>query len=217
MSTTSKSPRKVAIQALRIGERILAPYSNRFSPKTFTQPQLLACLALKLILITNYRGITAYLRDMPGLCETLRLKRVPHYTTLQKAVARLLQLSTVRDFLETTARIGLPSRNGKIIIETAAADSTGFESGQISPYFVQRRARGKKTLEKQDYQTISRNKKTPAAPTRNKIHTQHLDSVGAMGDWAHHPSASPRSSHEVSLLIQQSQQPGIILVGGALP
>jgi hypothetical protein len=44
MSVTSKSPQDVAREALAAGTAALAPYSHKFSPKKFTQPQLLACL-----------------------------------------------------------------------------------------------------------------------------------------------------------------------------
>jgi len=67
MSTTSKSPRKVALVALAVAEQSLPPYSHRFSPKMFTQPQLFACLAIKTFFRADYRGVTAILTDMPEL------------------------------------------------------------------------------------------------------------------------------------------------------
>jgi DDE family transposase len=42
MSTTSKSPRRVAAVAYEVGRRSLPEYASRFSRKDFTQPQLLA-------------------------------------------------------------------------------------------------------------------------------------------------------------------------------
>ena len=47
MSLTNKSPQDVAREALAAGTAALTLYSHKFSPKTFTQPQLFACLALK--------------------------------------------------------------------------------------------------------------------------------------------------------------------------
>ena len=69
MSTTSKSPRKVALVALDIGQKSLPRYSHLCSPKKFTQPQLLACLVLKEFFRTDYRGIMGILTDTPNLCE----------------------------------------------------------------------------------------------------------------------------------------------------
>ncbi|MDP6543923.1 MAG: hypothetical protein QGH60_08010 [Phycisphaerae bacterium] len=96
MSTTSKSPRKVALVALAVAEQTLPPYSHRFSPRTFTQPQLFVCLAIKTFFRTDYRGVTAILADMPDLCTAIGLLKVPHFTTLQKAACRLMASAVPR-------------------------------------------------------------------------------------------------------------------------
>ena len=85
MSTTSKSPRKVLLAAYKVGQRSLPQFSHRFSPKTFTLSQLFACLVLKSFLKSDYRGVVEFLADCPELCRTIELKKVPHFTTLQKA------------------------------------------------------------------------------------------------------------------------------------
>ena len=90
MSQTSKSPRKVALEALAVAQEILPAYSHRFSPKKFTQHQLFALLVLKTHQRQDYRGMVALLADMPELVRELGLPCVPHYTTLQKAAERLL-------------------------------------------------------------------------------------------------------------------------------
>ncbi len=131
MSITSKSPRKVALVALRIAERSLPAYAHRFAPKTFTQPQLVACLALKTFHRTDYRGIVAILHDGPELCELLGLKRVPHFTTLQKAAQRLLGCRTVHRLLAQVATHLRPRRRN---VRRGASDASGFEAGQVSPY-----------------------------------------------------------------------------------
>lgn len=63
MALTSKSPQAVALVALATARRSLPAYSHKNSPKTFTQHQLFACLALKNFLKTDYRGIVAHLAD----------------------------------------------------------------------------------------------------------------------------------------------------------
>ena len=71
MSLTSKSPQDVAREALAAGTAALALYSHILSPKTYTQPQLLACLVLKKFFKADYRGISTILREHSDLCEIL--------------------------------------------------------------------------------------------------------------------------------------------------
>ena len=91
MSTTSKNPIAVAQAALKAGEAALAPYSHPKSPHKFTQPQLFALLVLRQFFRLDYRGLVTWLENWPLLCETLGLKRVPHYSTLCYAEDRLLK------------------------------------------------------------------------------------------------------------------------------
>src|SRR5450432_1408532 len=140
MSRTSKSPRKVASEALAVAEESLIAYSSRFSRKDFTQHQLFACLVLKKFFKTDYRGIVEILRDCPDLATTIGLKKVPHFTTLQKASDRLLSQSSASQLLDATIHRTLGDRPH---IALAALDSTGLECGQVSPYFVRRRSREK--------------------------------------------------------------------------
>jgi hypothetical protein len=138
MSRTSKSPRRVASVALAIGERSLPRYAHRFAPRTFTQPQLFACLVLKAFFKTDYRGIVAQLSDNPTLCADMGLARIPHFTTLQKAACRLLRFQTVRRLIEATLRLAMGRKKQ---LQRVAIDASGFESRRISPYFVRRRDR----------------------------------------------------------------------------
>ena len=144
MSLTSKSPRTVALEALAAGEMALPAYSHPCSPRKFTQPQLFACLALKAFFRTDYRGVVAILADCTDLVSALGLKCVPHFTTLQKACERLLGFGPAQDLLRATVRRRLGEGPH---VELAAADSTGLEARQVSPYFVKRRAKGQKPSE----------------------------------------------------------------------
>src|SRR4051812_12942789 len=96
MSTTTKSPLAVARRALRAGAAALPPYSHRFSPRTYTQPQLFACLALKAFFKTDYRGVAQLLADLTDLAAALGLRSAPHFTTLHKAGKRLLRQPRLR-------------------------------------------------------------------------------------------------------------------------
>ena len=67
MGATSKSPWKVLLTGYLVGKLALPDYSHKCSPKTYTQPQLFACLVLKEFLHRDYRGIENLLNDTPEL------------------------------------------------------------------------------------------------------------------------------------------------------
>ena len=118
--------------------RSIPAYSHKFSPKTFTQHQLFACLALKSFLKTDYRGLTAHLADHPPLVEMLELRRVPHFTTVEKAAKRLLKAAPARHLLDSTVSMHLGRRRR---VKRSAIDSTGLECSAASGYFIRRRTR----------------------------------------------------------------------------
>lgn len=136
VAITSKSPRDVVLAALATARRALPAYGHRYSPKVFTQHQLFACLVLKNFLKTDYRGVVAHLADHPALVETIELKKVPHFTTLQKASRRLLATDKARRLLDATVRQQMGRRRR---VRSAAIDSTGLQCGTASAYFVRRR------------------------------------------------------------------------------
>ena len=85
----TESPLAFTQQALAVARAALPPYASKFAKRTYTRHQHAAILALKVFLKTNYRGVVAYLRDWSDLRGALGLARVPHFTTVQKAAARL--------------------------------------------------------------------------------------------------------------------------------
>src|SRR5687767_790596 len=92
MSTTrtmTRSPLAFTQQALEVARAALPPYSSKFSKKDFTRHQHVAILALKTFLKMGYRDVVELLRDWAELRTALGLKKVPHFTTLQKANASL--------------------------------------------------------------------------------------------------------------------------------
>jgi len=136
VSKLSKSPLRVARQALAVGTQALPLYAHKFSPKKFTQPQLFACLVLKTFLKTDYRGVQEHLRDHSDLRTTLALDRLPHFTTLQKASRRLLRLPKARRLFRTTVRRFLKRRRR---VRRSALDLTGLDLGHASRYYIRRR------------------------------------------------------------------------------
>jgi hypothetical protein len=91
---TTKSPRAVAREALRLAREALPAYSSPYSRKDFTQHQLFAALALKTFLKTDYRGVVQVLADFAELRDDLGLTKVPNYSTLCYAEQRLLKRGT---------------------------------------------------------------------------------------------------------------------------
>src|SRR5262245_21244504 len=141
MAATSKSPRAVLIVGHLIGKLALPDYAHKYSPKTYTQPQLFACLVLKEFLHRDYRGIEPLLKDTPDLRAAIELESVPDHSTLQKAPDRLLLSPSGGQLLDMTIRLGqllgkLDSRVG-----LAAMDGTGLESRHASAYYVRRKAK----------------------------------------------------------------------------
>jgi hypothetical protein len=132
---------KLIRAALAVAREALPAYSHRYSPKKFTQHQLFACLVLKEFQRSDYRGVETLLRDDRVLRAALELTEVPHFTTLAKAMKRLLRVPTVRELLDATL---LHARRRRLLaprIEAAAIDSSGFEAQLASAYFVKRRAK----------------------------------------------------------------------------
>ena len=118
MAATSKSPRAVLIVGHLIGKLALPDYAHKYSPKTYTQPQLFACLVLKEFLHRDYRGIEQLLKDTPDLAAAIELKTIPDHSTLQKAADRLLVALSGGRLLDMTIRLG--QLLGKIVGKAGA-------------------------------------------------------------------------------------------------
>jgi len=84
----TRSPLAFTQQALEVARVALPAYSSKFSKKDFTRHQHFALLALKAFLKMGYRDVVDLLHDWSELRTTLELKKVPHFTTLQKAAQR---------------------------------------------------------------------------------------------------------------------------------
>ncbi len=144
----TKSAVRVTRRALSAGEAALRRYSHKYSPKLYTQPQLFACLVLKVFLKTDYRGVTILLEEWSNLLDALGLDRVPHWTTLQKASRRLLTLRRADRLLTFTVRRLLGRRRR---VRLGAFDSTGLDCGRRSFYYVRRRSQGASAKQKVRY------------------------------------------------------------------
>lgn len=89
----AKSPLDVARVAFQTAKAVLPAYSNKHSPRKFTQWQLFSILVLKEFMQQDYRGIVAVLKDWSDLREVLGLTELPNFSTLKYASDRLLKKS----------------------------------------------------------------------------------------------------------------------------
>lgn len=62
----------------------LNKYSNYFSNHLYTQPILFTILAIKIYTQSTYREITDLLELSDKIKKYFKIKRIPHFTTIQK-------------------------------------------------------------------------------------------------------------------------------------
>ena len=63
---------------------VINKYSNHFLKYNFTQPKLFTHLAVKIYIGITYRQLTDLLEFLDKIQKSLCLKKVSHYTSLQK-------------------------------------------------------------------------------------------------------------------------------------
>ncbi len=136
---TSKSPKRVLVEALAVAQASLPRYSHRFSPRVFTQHQLFACLVLKDFYNLTYRGTVGLLADSDSLCEAIGLEKVPHFTTLQKSADRLLVKKSFQRLITATVQRARKAKLLRRSVRLAAIDTSGFEARHTSRYYAWRR------------------------------------------------------------------------------
>lgn len=127
---------KIAVLAIRISGKCMSAYGHEFSPQRFTQPQLFACLILRHVLKTTYRGVIEQLSLMPRVREAIGLDSLPHYTTLQKFSTRKSVPVVVDRCLKAVVKLCKVPEDCQ-----AGIDSTGFETSNASAHFVARSGR----------------------------------------------------------------------------
>lgn len=94
MSRTTKSATEFATTTYDAARRAFPDFSGPFSPRKFTQPQIITLLALRQFFKLDYRGTVERLREWRELRDAIELRRVPHFTTLIHAEKRLLKKTT---------------------------------------------------------------------------------------------------------------------------
>jgi hypothetical protein len=123
--------------ALALGRDTLPDDSHPKSPRTYTQPQLLACLLIRAYLKLSYRRTADLLGVSDGLRDALGLDaaELPDHSTLQKFAGRAVTDASIDDALAALLRRVAPGP------DAAAIDSTGLETGSASARYVARSGR----------------------------------------------------------------------------
>lgn len=109
-------------------------YTHRNSPKTYTQPQLVACVLLMFHLGLSYRDMEEWLLATDKVCDVLELEDVPDHTTLYRAYKRL-RMDKLRQMNQELLE-KLETKE-----EAIAADSTGYSTTQASSHYISRSGR----------------------------------------------------------------------------
>lgn len=102
---STRSPVALARKALQVARQAIPAYASKFSKRDFTQHQLLAMLALGQFFKTDDRGMVALLNDLADLRDVLRIKKVPHPTTLFHARKRLAKKGVLRACCARSSRM----------------------------------------------------------------------------------------------------------------
>jgi hypothetical protein len=137
MSAKHNTLLEVARLSMRFSGRYMQPYSHAKSPHKFTQAQLMTCLILRAYMKTTYRGVIEFLETSDELKKCLKLRRLPHYSTLKYFADRSDTLAIVDAILADVVR-QVVAQSSEVDREVAI-DSTGVESTAASAYFNTRR------------------------------------------------------------------------------
>ena len=121
----------------------LNTYSNYFSNHLYTQPVLFTILALKnFILKSTFREYNSiFYGYLTNIIKYLRIKKVPHYTTIQKFFQKLPS-GTLRKINQLI--LSQHDISGEII----ALDGSGFTNDYADKYYAIIRAKERKSYVK---------------------------------------------------------------------
>jgi len=128
---------RFTITAFKVVKKSLPAYSSKYSKQTYTQYQHLTLLCLKKRLRLNYRDLVHLVELMPKIREIIGLKKVPHFTTLQKFFQKL-NSPLFEDILHQTVELF------DISEPWVAIDGTGHSTGHASLYYAKLQKQSKK-------------------------------------------------------------------------
>ena len=119
---------RVAHLAYQLAQATFPLYRRRKSKKTFTQPQLAACVLLMFYVDQSYRDFEEWLLASDRVCAALELTTIPDHSTLNRAVQRLTVIRLTRLLARMLDQL-------KIKESVIAGDSTGYTVSRASAYY----------------------------------------------------------------------------------
>jgi hypothetical protein len=125
---------RVARLAYELTKGLYPPYSHKNSPKTFTQPQLAACVLLKFYLNLSYRDTEEWLLASDQVCQVLELEEVPDHST----ISRMYKKMRMKDFERLNDRL---LSQLEVEEEAISIDATGLSLTEASQHFLTRAGR----------------------------------------------------------------------------
>lgn len=146
----------------------LPKYSGKFSPKIYTQHQLAAILALKVYRIASYRDAIDLLASLK-IPQSMKLKRMPHFTTIQKFFKRASTAFFHSLILRVARSVGV-----------VAVDSTGLFTDHTSKYFESRQ---KSQRGREAHRTRKHTKMGVAIDVKRLLIVNTTASDGPFPDW----------------------------------
>jgi hypothetical protein len=118
-------------------------YSNAFSNHLYSQHALFTILAMKIYTKSTYREIIDFIEVSEIIKKYLRIKKVPHFTTIQKFFKRLPS-KQIREINQLILSLN------DIEADIIALDGSGFTNDYADKYYANT-AKGKKKLHKKPF------------------------------------------------------------------
>lgn len=139
------------------GKITLNNYSNEFSNQLYTQPALFTILAIKIYTKSTYREIIDFIKISNQIKKFLKLKKVPHFTTIHKFFKRLpsKKLQEINTLILA---------QNEILGEIIALDGTGFTNDYADKYYA--------IIRKKERKSYIKNHITIDTKTRLILHYQ---------------------------------------------
>jgi IS5 family transposase len=120
--------------AYTLAQNVLPRYSHANSPKTYTQPQLLAAVLLGFYVDLPYRDMEEWLLASDKVCAVLEFTQVPDYSTLCRTFQRV-RLSRLQSLHRHLLRwLGVQE-------DSMVVDATAFRGTRASQHYLSRTGR----------------------------------------------------------------------------
>lgn len=119
---------KFTKHAHETASKAIPEYSSKYSRKDYTQWQHVTLLCVMIKTKQKWEDFPDLLANMPYVCETIGLEKIPHFTTLNKFFLRMKNKVLLVLILMTAGRFsGL-----------ASVDATGLDRQHSSKHYVKR-------------------------------------------------------------------------------